>query len=522
MYNNENENNELDINEVTETVESEATETEVVEAVENEMTEAEEVVEEVVEAKKERQPMSKHAKFRTVSGVMTALVIVAVIIVNMLIGAMSTRVNTKIDLTAGKVLDFADETIDVVKGLEKDVTIYSLIPEQEDEILNAVDMILERYQQLSGHIKYEKVDTVKNPEFLTKYAESAAQINVYSVIFECGDKFRVVDINNAISVKQDEMTGSYQIESLSAEQKFTSALMYVVNETAVKVGIIQGHDEIPFDNYNGVVLAPENYEAVEVNLLTGTIPEDVDMIIIPSPQRDYTPDEINALDAHFDRGGKAQLIMDFNGNTLPNLEAYLAEWGVTLYNGFVVEQDNGKYMTSPNYIIPQIMESDITNAVFKSNLMLVYPMARGMKIDKVSGIENTDLLVSSDNSFVRTNLEASELTKVDGDIDGPAVISTVLSRYSTNGYAQFMIMGGTGFFEAFQSDAFANKDFYYNALASMTGGQESIYIRPKDVSPNMLAISSQQALIWAGVTVIVIPLLILIAGFVIWFKRRHL
>lgn len=501
MYNNENENNELNINEAAETVEAEAVGVETAE-----------------EIKKERKPMSKRAKYRAATGIMAVLVVAAIVVVNLLVGAVATRVNTKIDLTAGRVLDFADETIEVAKKLEKDVTIYSLVPEAEDDVIKSLDQILMRYQQLSDKITYQKIDTVSNPEFLQKYMGDSTQFNIYSVIFECGDKFRVVDINDTVTMNQE--TG--QVQSLTAEQKFTSALVYVSNDATVKVGVVQGHNEVDFASFDSIVLEPENYDAVEVNLLTGDIAEDINMLIIPSPQRDFNPEEINALDAYFDRGGKAQLIIDFTTESLPNLEAYLAEWGVTLYPGFVVEESSSRYVSYPNYIIPQILPTEITDAIIDNNTLMAYPIARGMKIEPVSGVENMDLLTSSNNSFVRTDFESQELEKSESDIDGPVVVATLLSRFSTQGAPQFMIMGGIGIFEAFDLSAYANKDFYYNSMAYMTDSEESIYIRPKDISPNFLAMPAMTALVFAGVTVIVIPLLILIAGFVVWFKRRHL
>ncbi len=517
MYNNENENNELNINEPTETTENvEFAETVEETAEETEVLEADEIVE--TEPLKERKTLSRRAKFRTVSGIMTALVIAAVIVVNLLIGAISSKVNTKIDLTAGKVLDFADETIEVAKKLDKEVNIYSLIPEGNDEVLNSLDQILVRYQQLSSKIKYERIDTVSNPQFLQKYMGDNTQFNVYSVIFECGDKFRVVDINDTIGMNQQ--TG--QVQSLSAEQKFTSALMYVSNDASVKVGVVQGHNEVPFDSFDSIVLEPENYDAVELNLSTADIPEDVNMLIIASPQRDFTPDEIDVLDAYFDRGGRAQLLIDFSTESLPVLEGYLKEWGVTLYSGFIMEESTNKYINYPNYIIPEMVPGEITDDIISNNILMAFPIARGMEIEKVSGVERMDLLISSDTSYVRKNLESTETTKTDDDIDGPVVVATMLSRFAQNSYPKFMIVGGTGIFQAFDLSAYANKDFYYNSLAFMTDSPESIYIRPKDISPSILAMPAMTALIFAGITVILIPLIILIAGFIVWFKRRHL
>ena len=44
------------------------------------------------------------------AGVVTCLIIVAIIIVNVLFSAIGTKVNLKIDLTKDKVLSFSDTT----------------------------------------------------------------------------------------------------------------------------------------------------------------------------------------------------------------------------------------------------------------------------------------------------------------------------------------------------------------------------------------------------------------------------
>lgn len=474
-------------------------------------------------AEKTKKQMSKRAKLRTASGVMTALVAAAVIVVNMLAGAVAGKVNTKIDLTASRVLDFADETYDVLKNLDKEIQIYSLIPESVPssnqsivEAADMVDVILEKYAKLSDKITYTKIDTLKNPEFTSKYDDPA--MSEYPVVFDCGEKYKVVSINDIVSVNAETQNAQY----LSAEQKFTSAIMFVSSENLVKVGVVQGHGERAYDESAKTLLQPENYDTAEINLLSGAVPEDIDMLFISSPQTDFSADEINVLDAFFDRGGKAQLIFDYVGRELPVLEGYLKEWGVTVYNGYVVEESaDNIYNGVPAYIFASMQDTEITKELINNNYKILYPQARGMKITPVSGVENLDLLTSSDNSYVKVDFSSESTEKTDNDIEGPAVITTILSRFSQNGNPQFMIMGGSGIFAGSAVTA-ANEDFFYNSISYMTGNEGSIYIRPKDISPNVLWLSFNQVLIIAGITVVLIPVLILIAGFVVWFKRRHL
>lgn len=484
---------------------------------------AEPVAQTAEKADKEKKHMSKRAKLRTASGVMAALVAAAVIIVNMLAGAVAGKVNTKIDLTSSRVLDFADETLDVLKKLDKEIQIYSLIPDSVPssnqsiiEAADMVDVILEKYSKLSDKITYTKIDTLKNPEFASKYDDPAME--EYPVVFDCGDKYKVVSINDIVSVNSETQNAQY----LSAEQKFTSAIMFVSSENLVKVGVVQGHGERAYEESAKSLLQPENYDTVEINLLNGAVPEDIDMLFISSPATDFSADEINVLDAFFDRGGKAQLILDYIGKELPVLESYLKEWGVTVYNGYVIEESSDNiYNGVPAYVFASLQDTPVTSDIIKNNMKLLYPQARGMKITPVSGVENLDLLTSSDDSYVKLDFSDQNTDKTDGDIEGPAVIATILTRFSQNGNPQFMIMGGSGIFAGSGVTA-ANEDFFYNSISYMTGNEGSIYIRPKDISPNVLWLSFNQVLIIAGITVVLIPILILAAGFIVWFKRRHL
>lgn len=476
----------------------------------------------VQSAENKESRMSKRAKLRTASGIMTVLVVVAVIVANMLVGAIGGKMNIKIDLTASRILDFADETLDVLKNLDKEIAIYSLIPDSipsnNQSIVEAADMVdavLEKYSKLSDKITYKKIDTLKNPEFVSKYDDPA--MSEYPVIFDGGDKYKVVSINEIVSVNSE----TQNVQFFSAEQKFTSAIVYASSETSVKVGVVQGHGEISYDESAKNLLQPENYESEEINLLSGEVSEDIDMLLISSPRTDFAPDEINVLDAYFDRGGKVQLILDYMGKELPVLEGYLKEWGVTVYNGYIMEEDaDNIYNGVPAYIFTTIKDTPITKEIISNKYRLLYPQARGMKITPVSGVENLDLLTSSDSSFVKVDFSSQDTSKSANDIEGPAVIATILSRFSQNGNPQFMIMGGSGIFAG--SVTAANEDLFYNSISYMTGNERSIYIRPKDISPNVLWLSFNQVLVIAGITVVLIPLIILIVGFAVWFRRRHL
>ena len=66
---------------------------------------------------------SKKFKYGGYATVMTAIVIAAVIVVNLLAGLIPLR----LDLTRNKLYTLSEQTYDVLKNLDEDVTIYLLV-----------------------------------------------------------------------------------------------------------------------------------------------------------------------------------------------------------------------------------------------------------------------------------------------------------------------------------------------------------------------------------------------------------
>lgn len=507
MYNENNENNEINI--------SEEVSPETVAVTSDEKP-----------VKKERKPLSKKVKYRINFSTVAVLFVAVFVAVNLLCGALSERINLNIDLTSGGLLSISDETKAVLKNLSKDdeITIYSLVPDNDgneyvQELMQKIEKIVERYPQESSNITYKKIDTVANPDFLTPYLEDGLMLNQYSMIFECGDKATAVDLNKVLVMDSEGKS----IESLSAEQEFTAAIVRVTSETAARVGVVSGHEEaIDFDTMDQMVLSPENYEAVYVDLYSGTVAEDIDLIIIPAPTKDFDPVEIETLDNYLDNGGRVQLVLESDSDATPNLMNYLKEWGVsTLAKGYVYETSPQRYIQYPTNILANVVESEITKGFVDDNTKLVYPIAKALDVSEVYGIESQNLLTSFSTAFAKFDPSTPADEKKPEDIEGPVVLSTILSKGGENPN-RLMILGGSGIFSGFGTNIYANEDFYYNSIAYLTDAEGSVYIRPKDISPVVLPIPQMQANLIAILVVVVIPLAMLIAGFVVWNKRRHL
>ena len=469
--------------------------------------------------------MKMKNNYMATAGIITCLAIVAIIVVNILAGAIGSKVNLKIDMTKDKVLSFSDTTYETLEKLDTQVNVYSLIPDDNSNaVINQLREIIEKYAKLSSKINYSIVDAEKNPDFVQKYAGSGESFGVYSVIFETDKRFKIVDLNKAVTW---DSNGS-SIESISAEKLFTTALLYVTSDKTVKVGVVEGHGELASASYFEGLLADEGYVVEAVNLTTGDIAEDINMLIVSTPEKDFDPAEIEKIDAFLDKGNSMQFLMAPTGSQLPNLDGYLKEWGVEFKPGYVAETDKNHYYQSQLYLVPEMVESDVTQGLIDSGLMILYPGSRGIKENTNPYVTEQVLLTTTDNAITKANINETltdgEITAGEGDVKEKSNLAVIIEKQiNDDTTAKIFVSGGINFIQqSLVTSNFANNDFYMNSIAAITDNEANIYIRAKDVSTQYITITAMWVLIYGAVTVIVIPLALLIAGLVVWLRRRHL
>ena len=130
-------------------------------------------------------------KAGTYSFIVSAIVIVAIIVVNLFVRALPTSV-TKPDLTDAKILSISDDSVDYLKGLDCDVELY-LIAETGSEDVTLSEM-LERYAALSSHVSFATIDPNVHPTFVSNYTDDDVASN--SVIVTSELRSRVVPYDN--------------------------------------------------------------------------------------------------------------------------------------------------------------------------------------------------------------------------------------------------------------------------------------------------------------------------------------
>ena len=478
-----------------------------------------------IDKKKFKETINKkYLKNGSYSTAITVVFIAIIIVINLIVGKFPSKY-TQFDISEQKLYSIGEQTAEMLKNLDKDVTIYQVAQSgSEDE---NISKLLQRYEDESDHVKVELKDPVVNPKFVSEYTTDNLSSN--SLIVVCGDRNKIVNYNNIYESSIDYNTYSYQTTGFDGEGQITSAIAYVTSEDLPVLYTLEGHGEATLDSTIKEDIEKANMEIKSLNLLTeGSVPEDADCLLIESPTSDISEDERDAILEYLENGGKAMIFSDYTGEKLENFSSIMENYGVKTADGLVFEGDSQHYaMQMPYYLVPTINSAEAVSDVVSAGYYVLAPYAQG--IQKLEDVRDTvtieSLLTTSDSAYSKTNMNSDTLEKESDDISGPFDLGVSITEtlddeketkivyYSTANLLESqvnqMVSGG-------------NEQLIMSSLKWMTDTEEntSVSIPSKSMEVSYLTLTAYDASFWKICTIGLIPGVFLVAGFLIWLKRR--
>ena len=466
----------------------------------------------------------KHIKNGSYTMVMSVIFIAVVIVINMIVSTIPSKYS-EIDISSQKLYSIGDETKEMLKDLEKDVTIYQIAQSgSEDE---NISNLLKKYEDESKHIKVEQKDPVVNPKFVSQYTSDDLSAN--SLIVVCGDRNKVIDYNNIYETSIDYQTYSSQTTGFDGEGQITSAIGYVTSENLPVLYTVEGHGEKDMDSSIKEDIEKANMDIKSLNLLTeGSVPDDADCLFIDSPSTDFSSDEKDAIIEYLENGGKAMIFSDYTTEDMPNFDAILENYGVQRTEGVVFEGDKQHYaMQMPYYLVPTINSTDASSETASAGYYVLAPYAQGIKqLDDVRDTVTIEsILTTSDQAYSKTDLNSSTIEKEDGDVEGPFDLGVSITESLDDDKETQIVYYSTSNLMDSQTNQMVsggNEKLIIESLKWMTDTEESasVSIPSKSLEVSYLTITDYDAAFWKICTIALIPGIFLVIGFVVWIKRR--
>lgn len=451
-----------------------------------------------------------------------AIVLAIVVAVNVLMGALPTSV-TKLDMSTNKIASLSAQTEKIVKSLDKDVTMYWIVQSGAED--SYLEPMLERYEDLSSHLKVEKIDPDVYPTFAQQYTD-----NLYnnSFVLECGERTRFVSYTDIYVLDYETYYQTYEETYLfEGENALTNAIHYVVSDDLPKVYTLSGHGEAALNTTFSDAITDENMEIAELSLLTlEAVPEDADLILINAPESDISETEKDMLLSYLSAGGKLLAVTSPpKDGALTNLEAVMESYGVSANEGIVFEGDQNYYIWGESYyLLPEINSHTITDPLIDSGYYILTPFSQGLSIADTlpENVSVTELLTTSAAAYSKVaGYSLTTYDKEDGDIDGPFCLAAAISDSATDAgivwissayvldeTTNYQISGG-------------NLDFFMNCVNWMCEREESISIRSKSLSQEYLTINSGSASTLTAIIVGILPAGYLALGIYLFIRRKR-
>ncbi|MBR4032720.1 MAG: Gldg family protein [Clostridia bacterium] len=318
--------------------------------------------------------------------VITAVVLLAVVIFNILFSVIGDRQMFYIDLSqtlyksgktnmytlsddckdmiADRVIPMIDQTNKERAGRGEDPIKLNIVFCSDRDVLE--DDELTRYvsytarsiaKRFPDHVSVQYINIATNPSSVQKYkVNSAATLYNSDVIVEFGSEYLVQGVN---SFYYTESTAD-KPWAYNGEQRLTAMIMSVTRVESPICCITSNHGESLFDGNGNVkeeystfisLIESAGYTVQILDLENEDIPEDCRMIITFDPSEDYKAfgeldegeiSEIEKLDKYLDQSKSFFFICNPDTPKLPSLEEYLEEWGVSVnrdenFQNYVIE-----------------------------------------------------------------------------------------------------------------------------------------------------------------------------------------
>lgn len=481
---------------------------------------------------------SRKAKHGTVAMAITALVIVMVIVLNIIIGLLVNRFpDLELDLTSNNSFALQDDTIDYVSHLNNDVTVYILMEKDKFEsqgtyFVQAQKMLNKMASKSDGKMKIKYVDLTSNPSFTSNYPnvdwQSSSANNI--VLVESGKQYKVLTLTDCF--EYDEQTynyyGTYSFTGTKIEQAVVTAILNVTTDDKVVVDMIKGNNEQDYSSLKSL-LENNAYQVNDVSLATGDFDKDAKVAIMYAPSVDLDEKIVEKLSTWLSNDGKYGRSLIYvptaDMGEMPNLDDFLKEWGMSIDRGYVFETDETALVNASSPYAFTVSYGDYYKDNLKnSKIPVVVSESHAVNITD----ENTAhaLLKTTDKAGVLP-IDADKSWDYKDAItgNGENVAAEGVMTNEDKKSSRVVVFGSYIMFSdtIMKYNSFNNSAYFMNVINTIADKEDvGITIESKSIDNTELGITdvaTQNTMLI--VFVIVIPIAILVAGFVFWLRRRN-
>ena len=499
----------------------------------------------------------------------TALVLVAILLVNWLVGALSSKFNLEFDMTLEKNNSLSKENIEYIKDIENEVSIifcandsdypanisslaayyYQVSDSNAESYYKQTVNIVKKYADYNKKINLEFIDTqatefasvtAKYPTENLTYGDIVVSATVTSKDGSQVDRHKIISYADIYNLEDENGYaamgyGGYTIGGNNIETKLTSAIAFVQSSETKQVALLTGHASHNYSESYRELIVANNYEVtiIEDTIIT-ELSDEFDVIALVAPNSDFLGSELDVISAFLENGEKyGKGLMYFADATVPalqNLNGFLLEWGIEIGDAILYETDANKQIKGDPFSLRMIpTDEDINKGLSQCITGYNVPML-------VTDAASDDFAVTELMTTYGTTVEAprgstagwNDYTDDDlGQYVGVIQSEKVAYDNDSNEISSFVM-------------AFSSVEFFYSDWANYTNlsnkdivlattdraadvGDTGINFVYKTITSQSFAdaVTASDVSVVTTIFVIILPIASIILGIVIFFRRKN-
>ena len=451
---------------------------------------------------------ARQTRYTAYAAVYILVVLVAVVVANVL----ADRYDKSWDATKNKQYSLSEESAKLVKGVKQPITITYF---NQGTRFNEGKDLLDEYKNLSSNVHVDYIDPAKDP----MVAREDGVKSYGTAVVQVGDKKEL-----AASMDEAGITGALirDIKTSTRTVCFVSGGGEHQIDDSGRDGLSKWKDE----------LSQDTYETQTVDLISkAEVPSDCTALVLAGPTHNYDQPEVAAIQKYVENGGRALFLMDpplqlGNDDIASNdaLTSMLAGWGVTLDKDLILDLNPiGQLMgTGAQVALVSSYETQPIVSGMKGSVT-GFPLSRSLQIHDTSNTSVQALFSSSNTSLATSNLNSPEIRVSDPkNKKGPLVLAAAGTYQTGKGGSQgrFVVVGSS----TWAANGFitfnGNSDLALNAINWLSSDEDLISIRPKPAADQRITMTRAQSSMVTITSQFILPLIVILFGGIVWWKRR--
>lgn len=442
------------------------------------------------------------------------LVVVAVLVA---VNVLASRHDKSWDLTKNHTHSLSPESVKIVSQLQAPL---HLIYFDRSTNFGSAREFFDRYQRESNRVDVQYVDPDRHP-----------------------DQARLYKIQNYGTTVVASGTHQELVTSM-AEQDVTNAIVRVLKGAKKVIYFAEGEgerdpDDSGRDGYSSLktALEAENFTVQKLVLAQSpAVPNDCAVLIVAGPTHPMLQPEVDAVSKYINGGGHALFLLNVEaaGPLVNFLETGL---NLKLTPDVVVDASGLGQLFNASPLMPIVAQYDdhpITAQMHETATM--FPYARTVEAGTVPGAKAvvSPLLETTAQSYAATKFAGGQV-QVDqtSDRKGPlslgvaGTLATVasgaaMSNVGDSTEARFVVYGSPDFVSNSVIGFQGNRDLFLNTMDWLAAQQNFITIRPQTAANSPVNLTAAQMRYILYTFLVGLPLVVVILGFGVWWRRRAL